>query len=302
MLSDILLALVVKECLWRIPPPRLLTRQVNHKQSASVFAMRLSKWQALKTMVGNPYPSVFRRGLLINPLWGSFCDRQLPTLLPCHLRTFRASPLTAIFVSRSFTLCEENSFLANEIRTGRSGTCGRISLRGDSQSKAMRNDRHQRFMASCDAFPPTFPHLAWHTRRHRLRVRSIDKCLANPHCKTCSKFKEHVKLQQDEVDIIWTVWLQFRCTIFSCAQKHADQTIDRYRTSSRIAVDPFLVWLGTPLIGSEALLHNKIEEPRQAESKIVKTTSLLTVYNCLILFTCMFPVFLSNLEQHHFDL
>lgn len=68
MLSDILLALVVKECLWRIPPPRLLARQINHKQSASVFAMRLGKWQALKTIVGYPYPSVFRRGLLINPL------------------------------------------------------------------------------------------------------------------------------------------------------------------------------------------------------------------------------------------
>ena len=116
MLSDILLSLVVKECLWRIPPPRLLARQINHKQSASVFA----KWQALKTIVGYTYPSVFRRGLLSNPLWGSFCDRQqLPTLLPCHLRTFRASPVAAIFVSHSFTLCEDNSFLANEIRTGR---------------------------------------------------------------------------------------------------------------------------------------------------------------------------------------
>ena len=55
---------------------------------------------------------------------------------------------------------------------------GRVALElaeGSRGEISMHNDRHQ--MASCDEFPPTFPHLAWHTMRHRLRVRSIDKCL-----------------------------------------------------------------------------------------------------------------------------
>ena len=90
---------------------------------------------------------------------------------------------------------------------------------------------------------------------------------------------------------------------FSCAKTCRSN----YRTSSRIAVDPFLVWLGTPLIGSEALLHNKIEEPRQAESKIVKQQvfSHVLFYNVLHMFNSVYmfiPLFLYNLEQHHFDL